>query len=419
LEKGYQHFEYERFEKNDLNCDIKFLNNERIGDEKMFELTEEQKDIQKAVREFAEKEIEPIGQEHDQSEEFPHEVHKKACDLGYIAVTIPEEYGGAGLDQLTNVIIGEELCRADSGIGYCLQLVAIGVPMLLMYGTDEQKEKYVSMIPKGGICALGITEPDAGSDVVSIKTRAVKDGNEWVISGSKMYCTNALIANWVTLMTVTDPEAGHRGLSAFIVETDREGFEASPIDKMGRHAQPTCDVALQDIRVPKENLIGKEGRGFYQVMDQLAVSRVNTAAVHVGIAQGAIDRALKYAEERKAFKRSISEFQYIQHKLVDMEVSVEAARYFTYRAAWKIDQGYLPTRDAAIAKLIAGEVARKVTIGAIDVYGGHGYAREFDVERFCRDAMAGPLVEGSSAILKNTIANVMLGKLPAEKKLRE
>jgi alkylation response protein AidB-like acyl-CoA dehydrogenase len=383
----------------------------------MFELSEEQKAIRRAVREYAEKEIRPFGQKYDQSGEFPHEIYKKACELGYVGATIPREYGGAGAGQIVNAIIGEELCRADSTIGYSVKLGDLAVHMVLMYGTEEQKKRYVSMIPKGGISALGITEPGAGSDVAGIKTRAVKDGDGWVINGDKMFCSNASIADWIQVLAITDPEAGHHGLSAFIVETDRDGIKSSPIDKMGRHAQPTCDVAFDDVRVPGENLIGEEGRGFYQVMDQLAASRLNTAGIHVGIAQGAFDRALEYAEEREAFGRKIGQFQYIQHKLVDMKISIETARFFTYRAAWKFDQGYLPIEDAAIAKLIAGETARRVTIDAIDVLGGHGYAREMDVERYHRDAMAGPLVEGTSAILKNTIANVIFGELPAEKRM--
>ena len=391
---------------------------DKATEDRMFELSEEQEAIKKAVREFGEKELKPMGREYDQSGEFPHEIYKKACDLGYIGASIPSEYGGAGADQIVNIIIGEELCRADSTLGYSIKLGDLAVHMVLMYGTEDQKKRYVSLIPKGGISALGITESDAGSDVVGIKTRAVKDGDEWVINGSKMFCSNASVADWIQVIAVTAPEAGHRGLSAFIVETDREGVQSFPIDKMGRHAQPTCDVTLEEVRIPGENLIGEEGRGFYQVMDQLAASRLNTAGIHVGIAQGAFDRALEYTNERKAFKRNINEFQYIQHKLADMKISIETARFFTYKAAWKFDQGYLPTEASAMAKLVAGELARKVTIDAIDVMGGHGYAREMDVERFHRDAMAGPLVEGTTSILKNTIANVILGKLPPEKKLK-
>lgn len=382
-----------------------------------FELSEELKDVKKSVREFAREEIEPVGREFDRSGEFPHEIHRKACDLGYVGVSIPEKYGGAGLGSLANVVIGEELCRADSGIGYCIQCADLAVYMVLMYGTEEQKEKYVSQIPKGGICALGITEPDAGSDVAGIKTRAVKEGDEWVINGNKMYTTNATIADWAQILVVTDPEAGHKGLSAFIVETDAEGFEASRIDKMGRHAQPTCDVSLNDVRVPEGNLIGKEGEGFYQEMDQLASSRVNTAGIHLGIAQGALDRALEYSMERKAFGKKISDFQHVQSRLVDMQMKVETMRYFVYRAAWKFDQGYLPIKDAAMAKLVAGEWAKDVCNNAIEVFGGHGYASEFDVERFYRDAAAGSLVEGSSDVMKIIIANTMLGKLPEQKEL--
>lgn len=380
-----------------------------------FELDEEIKQIRKAVREFAQAEIEPVGQEYDKSEEWPEEIYQKACDLGYVGVTIPEEYGGMGLSHLANIVIGEELCRADSGVGYCIHCSDLAIHMVLMYGTEEQKKKYVSKIPKGGVCALGITEPDAGSDVVGIKTRAKKDGDEWVLNGNKMYTTNATVADWAQIIAVTDPEAGHKGLSAFIVDTDADGFEASRIDKMGRHAQPTCDVALNDVRVPEENLIGEEGKGFYQVMDQLACSRINTAGIHLGIAQGAFDRALEYASEREAFGKQIQEFQLIQERLAEMYMKLEAMRHIVYKGAWKLDQGILPTQYAALSKLVAGDWAKDVCDCVIELYGGHGYASEYDVERFYRDAAAGSLVEGTSDIMRTIIANTLIGKLSEEK----
>ncbi|HEX59354.1 MAG TPA: acyl-CoA dehydrogenase [Methanomicrobia archaeon] len=382
-----------------------------------FELDEEQKTIKEAVREFAEKEIKPRGREFDKSGEFPFEILRKAAKLGYIAVWIPEEYGGAGLGMLENAIIAEEFARADSGIGYAISLTAIGCPMVYRFGTEEQKEKYLPRIPKGeSISFLGVTEPDAGSDVAAMKTVARKEGDEYVISGSKMFITNAKIADWGVVFAKTVPEAGHRGISAFIVETSTEGFEATPIEKMGRHCQDSCDVVLRDVRVPAKNLVGEENRGFYHLMETFNETRTHTAAVHVGIAQGAFDRALEYSKQREAFGRKICEFQAIQHKLANMLVKIETARLLVYKAASMIDAGFTPTKWTSMAKLVAGEVAVEVCLEAMQILGGHGYAVEYDVECFFRDGRAGTMVEGTSEIQRNILANIILGKLPEVKK---
>ena len=382
-----------------------------------FELDEEQRAIKEAVHEFAEKEIKPRGRDFDKSGEFPFEILKKAAGLGYIAVWIPEEYGGAGLGAVENAIIAEEFARADSGIGYAIQLTAMGCPMVYYFGTEEQKEKYLPAIPRGeSISFLGVTEPDAGSDVASMKTVAQKDGDEYVLSGSKMFITNAKVADWGVVFAKTKPDARHKGISAFIVETSAEGFETSPIEKMGRHCQDSCDVVLKDVRVPLENLVGEENRGFYYLMETFNETRTNTAAVHVGIAQGAFDRALEYAKQREAFGRKICEFQAIQHKLADMLVKIETARLMVYKAASLLDAGFAPTKWASMAKLVAGEVAVEVCLEAMQILGGHGYAVEYDVERFFRDGRAGTMVEGTSEIQRNILANILLGKLPAAKK---
>ena len=384
-----------------------------------FELSEEEKDIKSAVKEFAQKEIKPKGREFDKSGEFPKGILKKAAKLGYIGVWIPEEHGGLGLSAIENVIIAEELCRADSGIGYCLQLTAIGCPMVVNDGTEEQKKKYLPGIPKGEIISsLAVTEPDTGSDVAAIKATAVRSGDSYVLNGSKMFATNSSIADWTLVLAKTNPEAvpPYRGISAFIVETDVQGYEATPIEKMGRHCQDSCDLSLSDVRVPEENLVGKLDRGFYQLMGTFTETRTNTAAVHVGIAQGAFDRALEYAREREAFGQKICQFQAIQHRLVDMEIKIETARYFVYRAARQIDEGLSPTKYSSIAKLVATETAVQVCLEAMQIFGGHGYAKEYDVERFCRDACAGPMVEGTTEIQKNIIARVLLGELPKYRK---
>jgi len=384
-----------------------------------FELIDEENDIKSAVKEFAEKEIKPKGREFDKSGEFPREILKKAAKLGYIGVWIPEEHGGLGLSAIENVIIAEELCRADSGIGYCLQLTAIGCPMVVNDGTEEQKEKYLPGIPKGEtISSLAVTEPDAGSDVAAIKTTAVRNGDSYVLNGSKMYATNSSIADWTLVLAKTNPETvpPYRGISAFIVETDAQGYEATPIEKMGRHCQDSSDLSLSDVKVPKENLVGELNRGFYQLMGTFTETRTNTAAVHVGIAQGAFDRALEYVREREAFGQKICQFQAIQHRLVNMGIKIETARYFVYRAARQIDEGLSPTKYSSIAKLVAAETAVQVCLEAMQIFGGHGYAKEYDVERFFRDACAGPMVEGTTEIQKNIIARVLLGELPEYRK---
>ena len=384
-----------------------------------FELSDEEKDVKSAVREFAEKEIEPKGREFDKSGEFPREILRKAASLGYIGVWIPQEYGGLGLSAIENVIIAEELCRADSGIGYCLQLTAIGCPMVVNDGTEEQKEKYLPGIPKGKtISSLAVTEPDAGSDVAAITTTAVHSGDSYVLNGSKMWATNSSIADWVLVLAKTNPEAvpPYRGISAVITETSSQGYEAIPIEKMGRHCQDSCDVSFSNVRVPEENLVGELNRGFYQLMGTFTETRTNTAAVHVGIAQGAFDRAAKYVKEREAFGQKISQFQAIQHRLVRMGIEIETARYFVYRAARQIDEGLSPTKYSSIAKLVATETAVQVCMDAMQIFGGHGYAKEYDMERFLRDACAGPMVEGTSEIQRNIIARVMLGELPEYRK---
>ncbi len=384
-----------------------------------FELNEEERDIKSAVREFAENEVKPKGREFDKSGEFPREILKKAAKLGYIGVWIPEEYGGQGLSAVENVIIAEELCRADSGIGYCIQLTAIGCPMVINDGTEEQKEKYLPGIPTGeAISSLAVTEPDAGSDVAAIKTTAAQSGDSYILNGNKMWATNSSIADWVLVLAKTNPEAvpSYRGISAFIVETDTRGYEAIPIEKMGRHCQESCDVSLSDVRVPKENIVGALNRGFYQLMGTFTETRTNTSAIHVGIAQGAFDRALEYVREREAFGQKVCQFQAIQHRLVNMGIKIETARYFVYRAARQIDRGLSPTKYSSIAKLVAAETAVQVCLEAMQIFGGHGYAKDYDVERFLRDACAGPMVEGTTEIQKNIIARVLLGELPEFRK---
>ncbi|MEM0022503.1 MAG: acyl-CoA dehydrogenase family protein, partial [Archaeoglobaceae archaeon] len=285
-----------------------------------FELDEDHKILQQAVRDFAEKEIKPFGKEFDEKEEYPWEIYRKAAKLGYIGASVPEEYGGAGMDRLAEAIISIEFTRADSGIGSAIDLAVLGVPMLLKYGSEELKEKFIPGVVEGKKpSAIAVTEPDCGTDVAAMKTKAVRDGDEWVISGSKTFITNGSVADYtIVLAKTSETTPPHRGISAFVVETNREGYEARKIRKMGLNCHDTAEIALKNVRVPKENLVGEENRGFYQLMDFFNESRVKIGALHLGMAIGAYERALEYAKQRKAFGKPLIEHQAIAFKLADM-----------------------------------------------------------------------------------------------------
>ncbi|NHW88848.1 MAG: acyl-CoA dehydrogenase, partial [Archaeoglobales archaeon] len=360
-----------------------------------FELSEDHKILQQAVRDFAEKEIKPFGREYDEKEEYPWDIYRKAAKLGYIGASVPEEYGGAGMDQLAEAIISIELTKADSGIGSAIDLAVLGVPMLLKYGSEELKEKFIPGVVKGKKpSAIAITEPDCGTDVSAIKTKAIKDGNEWVINGSKTFITNGSIAEYVVVLAKTaEVSPPHRGISAFVVETERNGYEAKKIRKMGMNCHDTAEIVFKNVRIPEENLIGELNRGFYQLMDFFNESRVKIAALHLGIAEGAYERALEYAKQRKSFGKPLIEHQAVAFKLADMFTEIEAARLLVYRAAWLLSKGRPNPALSSAAKLFASEVAVRVTYEAVQIFGGYGYSKEYDVERYYRDARVGTIYE--------------------------
>ncbi|MET1125029.1 MAG: acyl-CoA dehydrogenase family protein [Archaeoglobaceae archaeon] len=378
-----------------------------------FELSEEHKLLQSAVREFAEKEIMPYGKEYDEKKEYPWEIYRKAAKLGFIGASVPEEYGGAGMDVLSEAIISVELTRADSSIGSAIDLATLGVPMLLHFGTEEQKEKYIPGVVRGKApSGIAITEPECGTDVAAMRCRAVRDGNEWVINGTKTFITNGSIASYIIVLAKTaDTDPPHRGISAFIVETDSEGYEARRIEKMGLNCHDTAEVYLKNVRVPAENLVGEENRGFYQLMRFFNESRVGVAAIQLGMAMGAYERALEYAKQRKTFGKPLIEHQAIAFKLADMFTLIEAARMLVYRAAWLIDRGKPDPALSSAAKLFASEVAVKVTYEAVQIFGGYGYAKEYDVERYYRDARVGTIYEGTSEIQRLIIGRVLSGRI--------
>jgi alkylation response protein AidB-like acyl-CoA dehydrogenase len=380
-----------------------------------FELTHRQKQIRLAAREFAEGEFPGVAREYDRREEFPKELWKKACELGFIGLFIKKEYGGLGLGFLEFAMVMEEFWRVDPGCGNIL-LTTFGSELIQLYGTEEQKKKYLPPLTKGkAIMGTAITEPDAGSDITGILTNARRDGDSYVINGSKQFITNGSIANYLAVFCLAYPEAESRlkRFGVIIVETDRPGFGALKITgKMGIRASDTAEIRLSDVRVPKENLIGeKEGEGFSQIMQLFNINRVIAASQGVGVAQGALDMAVKHVKQRKQFGQPIGAFQAVQFKIAEMATWVEAARALYYEAGWMIDHGKVDPKLISIAKYLAGEVGVKVANEALQLHGGYGYIADYDIERFYRDAKIVEIYEGTKEIEKNTIARELLGKL--------
>lgn len=379
-----------------------------------FKLNDEQKDIRTAARDFAEGEIKDIAHEYDQKEEFPSELWSKACGLGFIGVYIDEAYEGPGLGYLEAALIMEEFWRVDPGCG-CILLTAFGTELIQNFGTEEQKKAYIPPVPQGkAIMGAAITEPDAGSDIFNVATTAVKDGDAYVINGTKMFITNGSIADYLVVYCLTNPDADSRyeRYSFLIVETNRPGFKANKLrGKLGIRASDTAEIVLNDVRIPKKNLIGgKEGQGFVQVMDLFNINRVFAAAQGVGVAQGALEQAIAHIKRRQTFGQAVGKFQAVQVKLAEMATMIEAARLLTYQASWLIDRGNKDPRLIAMAKWLAGEVGVRVTDDALQMHGGYGYINEYDIERFYRDAKIVEIYEGTKEMEKLTIAHQLLGK---------
>ena len=373
-----------------------------------FELTEEQKLLQETTYKFALNEFEPIAKECDREERYPREIWKKACEMGLVGCYIPEKYGGAGLGFLDLALITEQLCRVDSGLSLTVIAATFGSENILFFGTEEQKQKYLPLLVNGqAISAGAYTEPDAGTDIASAKTTAIRDGDEYVINGSKMFITNGTICDWMVTMCVTNPkeEKRHRRQSLILIEADRPGITKVKIKgKMGVRASDTAEVIFEDVRVPCANLIGQEGKGFHQLMHFFDSTRTMVAAQGVGLAQGALDKTLKYVQERKTFGQPLASYQGIQFQLAEMATKIELARSITYKAAWKVDQGQLDPSLNAMAKYFSGEMAVWVCDKALQLHGGYGYIDEYDVQRFYRDAKILEIYEGAKEAEKLTIA---------------
>ncbi|MBF0395507.1 MAG: acyl-CoA dehydrogenase family protein [Desulfobacterales bacterium] len=381
-----------------------------------FELTTQQKDIQKAAREFAKKEFDKdLIRELEKKHEFPKKIWKKAADLGFIGIHYPEKYMGQGLGVIENILIAEELCRRDSTTGSAIVLSSFASECVLRSDSEELKEKFLPLVAQGKMLSGGcFTEPDHGSDITFMNTTAEKDGDFWVINGTKTFITNGLDAGFFVVLCQTDQTAkpSYRGISMILVESSREGVTATDVgDKMGIHMMSTAEVNFKNVRVPLSNSVGKEGKGFYQVLEFFDESRILIAAQALGIAQGAFDRALDYVKQREQFGKKLVDFQITQHKLADMATKIELARLITYKAAWNFDQGRIDPKLTSMAKMYAARTSVEVADEAIQLLGGYGYMAEYDVERFYRDAKITEIYEGTKEIQKNTIAGALIGKI--------
>lgn len=373
-----------------------------------FNLTDEQRLLQETAYRFALNEFTPVARDCDREEKYPRKVWEKACEMGLVGVAFPEEYGGAGAGFLEHALITEQLSRVDLGLGLVVVAATFGAENILFYGTEEQKKKYLPPLLNGeAICAGAYTEPNAGTDVAGTTTRAVKDGNEYVISGSKMFITNGTICDFMVVLCVTNPEEEkrHRRHSLILVEADRQGITRNKIrGKMGIRASDTAEITFDEVRVPAENLVGQEGRGFYQLMHFFDATRTMVAAQGVGLAQGALDKTVQYVQERKTFGRPLSSYQGLQFQLAEMATRIELARNITYKAAWKVDRGESDASLNAMAKYYAGETAVWACDKAVQLHGGYGYIDEYDVQRFYRDAKILEIYEGAKEAEKMIIA---------------
>ncbi len=374
-----------------------------------FQLTEEHEMIRKMVRDFARNEVAPTAAERDEEERFDMDIFKKMAELGLTGIPWPEQYGGIGSDYLAYCIAVEELSRvcASTGVTLSAHTSLAGWP-IYTFGTEEQKQKYLRPMAQGEkIGAYGLTEPSSGSDAGGMRTNAKLDGDEYVINGSKIFITNGGIADIYVVFAVTDPES-KKGTSAFIVESTQPGFSVGKKEqKMGIRSSPTTEIIFDNCRVPKENLLGKEGDGFKIAMMTLDGGRNGIAAQAVGIAQGALDAAVDYAKERVQFGKPIAAQQGIGFKLAEMATSVEAARLLTYQAAWLESEGLPYGKESAMSKLFAGDTAMKVTTEAVQVFGGYGYTKDYPVERYMRDAKITQIYEGTQEIQKLVISRMI------------
>jgi len=378
-----------------------------------FELPEEMRMLADMAYKFAVKEIEPVSHEADEGEKYTPEIRKKAAENGLVGCWIPEAYGGAGVGFLGNTIITEQLSRVDMGVGLNIVAATFGCENLLFYGTEEQKQEYLPPICAGDtVCAGAYTEPNAGTDVAGYKTRAMEDGDDFVITGNKMFITNGTVCDWMVVQAITDPqEKVHRCFSQFIVPSNAPGIVRTKIKgKLGIRASDTAEIALDGVRVPKTNMIGKRGGGFYQLMHFFDTTRVFVAAQGVGLSQACLDESVKYCKERTAFGKPLGSYQMTMQKLTEMWIRIEALRNMTYKAASSLDSGKPDYHLSAMAKYFAGQTAVFCANLAVEIHGGYGYIDEYKVQKWYRDAKILELYEGTKEAEIMTLGRVLMSK---------
>ena len=378
-----------------------------------FELTDEQKMLKDMAYRFAHAELAPISHECDEGEKYTPEIRKKGAENGLVGGWISEEYGGAGVGILGNAMVTEELSRVDMGIGLNITAATFGCEAIYYFGTEEQKKKYLPPVCEGEWVSAGaFTEADAGTDVAGYRTRAVKDGGDYIINGNKMFITNGTVCDFMVVQAITNPEEKrHNSFSQIIVPADVKGITKTKIHgKMGIRSSDTAEIALEDVRVPQENLIGKEGKGFHQLMHFFDVTRVMVAGQALGLSQGCLDTAVRYAKERNVFGAPIGSFQLTQAKFTEMAIRIEALRNLAYKAGWLIDEGRPDYTLAAMAKYYGGQTAVYCANAAVEVHGGYGYIDEYDVQKWYRDAKILELYEGTKEAEIMTIGRALMSK---------
>ncbi len=372
-----------------------------------FNLTSEQQMFQKVIREFCEKELKPIASKIDQEEYFPFDLYKKMGQMGLMGMTVPQKYGGAGIDKVSYMIALEEISRFCGSTGLTVEAHnSLGIGHIYEHGTEEQRKKYLPKLCSGeGFAAWALTEPNAGSDAAATQTTAVLNGNEWVINGTKQFITTGDIADVVVVMSKTDKERGAKGISAILVEKDTKGFKIGQLEnKLGLRGSRTAELIFENCHVPKDNLLGEKNLGFIGAMNILDRGRNAIGAMSVGIARGALEDSVEYAKQRQQFGRPISKFQAIQWMIANIATEVDAARLLVYRAAFLEDQGKPFSIEASMAKLFAAEIAMRATRNAIQIFGGYGYTREYSVERYFRDIKLCEIGEGTSEVQRMVIS---------------
>ncbi|MCB8939159.1 MAG: acyl-CoA dehydrogenase family protein [Ardenticatenaceae bacterium] len=376
-----------------------------------FALNDEQKMIQQLARDFARNEMAPVAEHYDQSHEYPWPVIKKAQELGFTTLNVPEEYGGLGLSLFEECMVSEELAWGCSGMSTAMGVNGLAILPILIAGSEEQKQEYCGRLVDGQMASYGLTEPEAGSDVAGIKTTARKEGDHYILNGSKTFITGATVANFFTVFAYTDAAQRYNGMSCFVVERDWEGVSVGqPFNKMGQHASDTAELVFDNVKVPATHLLGEEGKGFLIAMKVFDRSRPPTSAGAVGVAQRALDEAIHYAKERVVKGQPIWKHQVIGHMIADMAMEVEAARLLVWKSAWAVDEGLSNTLYSAFGKAYAADKAMKIATDAVQVFGGYGYMSEYPVEKLMRDAKIYQIYEGTSQIQREIIVRELFRK---------